>query len=138
MSALRRISEPFSPIKLHRAGLLRLQRIERYNEYKLTLRALAKEKHFTFPSQGVWVRFYIPCPRSWSEKKKRQYHGKLHMQRVDLDNFLKALFDGLFDEDKHIGHFQASKHWVNCESGWIEFELYDPTFPEIPSTQDEK
>lgn len=113
-------------------------RIERYNEYKLTLRALAKEKNFTLPSQGCWVRFYIPCPRSWSEKKKRHYHGKLHLQRVDLDNFLKACFDGLFDEDCHIGHIQASKHWVNFETGWIEFELFDPIFPEIAPPQEEK
>ena len=60
------------------------------------------------------------------------------MQRVDLDNFLKALFDGLFDEDKHIGHFQASKHWVNFETGWIEFEVSEPVFPEVLSAQEEK
>ena len=122
--------------KLSKTGLQRLLRIERYNEYKLALRAMALKQHFDFPSQGVWIRFYIPCPRSWSEKKKKFYHGKLHMQRIDLDNFCKALFDGLFTEDKHIGHFTASKHWVNFETGWIEFEITDPIFPEIPSTQE--
>lgn len=124
--------------KLHKKGLQRLLRIEKYNDYKLSLSALAKQNHFTFPSQGVWVRFYIPCPRSWSEKKKKFYHGKLHMVRCDLDNYLKALFDGLFSEDKHIGHFTASKHWVNFPSGWIEFELTDPIFPEVPSAQDKE
>lgn len=59
------------------------------------------------------------------------------MVRCDLDNYLKALFDGLFSEDKHIGHFQASKQWVNFETGWIEFEIMDPIFPEVPSAQEE-
>jgi Holliday junction resolvase RusA-like endonuclease len=121
--------------KLHKPGLQRLVRIERYNDYKLSLKALAKQNCFTFPNQGVWVRFYIPCPPSWSEKKKKLYHGKLHMSRCDLDNYLKALFDGLFSEDKSIGHYQASKQWVNFPTGWIEFEIGDPVFPEVTPPQ---
>ena len=116
---------------LRPAGLKRRNRIERYNDYKLSIAALAKEKRFDFPNQGAWVRFYIPVPRTWSKKKKKQYHGLLHMARPDIDNLCKAVFDSLFSEDKHIGHFQASKHWVYCETGWIEFEIVDPIYPEI-------
>jgi Holliday junction resolvase RusA-like endonuclease len=116
---------------LQPGGLKRLKRLERYNDYKLSICALAKQQRFAFPNQGAWIRFYIPTPRTWSKKKKKQYHGSLHMAKPDIDNLCKAVFDSLFSEDKHIGHFQASKHWVYSETGWIEFEIIDPIFPEI-------
>jgi Holliday junction resolvase RusA-like endonuclease len=119
--------------KLRPAGLKRLLRLERYNEYKLSIWALAKQHRFDFPNQGCWIRFYIPCPKSWSKKKKARFHGYSHLSKPDLDNLTKAVFDSLFPEDKNINHFQASKQWVNSNEGWIEFEISDPIFPEITS-----
>lgn len=43
-----------------------------------------------------------------------------HTSRCDLDNMVKALFDSLMSEDKHIAHFEAAKYWVNADKGWIE------------------
>src|SRR5882762_3956877 len=85
---------------LYPEGLKRLLRIERYNAYKADLSALCKQKGFTFPYQGAHIRFYIPCPKSWSQKRKTQYHGKLHTGKPDVDNLTKAVFDSLFSEDK--------------------------------------
>ncbi len=117
--------------KLRPAGLKRLLRLERYNEYKLCLGALAKSQKFILPPQGSWIRFYIPCPKTWSLKRKKQMHGTLHQSKPDVDNLLKAAFDALFAEDKYIGHLQISKHWVDSENGWIEIEIFKPEFPII-------
>lgn len=117
--------------KLRPSGLRRLLRLERYNKYKEDLKAIANSLHFTFPPQGATIRFYIPCPPSWSKKKKAQYHNTLHMARPDLDNCIKAVLDSLFTEDKIIGHLSASKHWVNFDVGWIEIEVTPPIFPSI-------
>jgi Holliday junction resolvase RusA-like endonuclease len=118
--------------KLQQNGLRRLLRLERYNKYKEDIRAVAREQHFTFPHQGACIRFYIPCPKTWSKKKKAQHHNTLHYQRPDIDNCIKAILDSLFTEDKAIGHIEASKHWINFDAGWIEIELKKPVFPSIP------
>ncbi|MBK7883590.1 MAG: hypothetical protein IPJ81_07125 [Chitinophagaceae bacterium] len=74
--------------KLYPSGLKRLLRIEKYNDYKATLLGIAKSKKFTIPAQGAGVTFFIPCPKSWSNKKKKRYHGTLHQSRPDLKNLL--------------------------------------------------
>lgn len=95
------------------------------------MRAESLRLHFDFPAQGANIRFYIPCPRTWSKKKKKQYHGTLHGSKPDIDNCIKAALDSLFIEDKFIGHLEASKHWVDFETGWIEIEVKEPVFPAI-------
>ena len=61
-------------------------------------------------------------------------HGKLHQARPDLDNLIKAVFDGMLVEDKHIAHIEAAKFWVDSENGWIEIVTVDPIYPtlEVP------
>ena len=119
--------------KLRPSGLKRLLRIERYNQYKIDLLSLCKAKGFTLPSQGLCIRFFIPVPKSWSEKKKRLYHGTLHQSQPDIDNLVKSAFDSLVREDKYVGHIGSiSKQWVNFETGWIEFEVIEPILPEVP------
>lgn len=106
---------------LRAAGLKRLLRIERYNEYKLSVSAEAKRVRFKMPAVGAGITFYIPCPKTWSQKKKKEYHGSFMQSTPDLDNFLKALIDSLVSEDKHIAQYTyLAKRWVNFESGWIE------------------
>jgi Holliday junction resolvase RusA-like endonuclease len=106
--------------KLKPSGLRRLERLERYNKYKLDVSALAKQQHFIFPSIGASIKFFLPVPASWSKTKQNQMHLQYHMTRSDLDNMVKALFDSLMAEDKHIAHFEAAKYWVNAERGHIE------------------
>lgn len=114
--------------KLREAGLKRLERIEKYNNYKIELLAEAKRKNFDFPPQGACITFYIPVPKSWSKKKKKQYHGKIHQSTPDLSNLLKAAEDALLLEDKYIGHYgELCKRWVDFESGWIEITIKEPT-----------
>lgn len=109
-------------------GLKRLLRLERYNQYKLDLLAEAKEQQFIMPPQGASICFFIPCPQSWSKKKKKQYHGQLNQSKPDLDNLLKAFTDSLMAEDKYIAHYgELSKRWVDFDRGWIEIRIQEPS-----------
>lgn len=113
-------------------------RLERYNQYKEDVRAIAKQIKFDFPMEGAQIRFYLPCPKSWSKKKRIRYHGTLHASRPDLDNCLKSLIDSLFTEDKTVGHLEVSKHWVDSPSGWIDISIKEAIFPVIPHPSKEQ
>lgn len=114
--------------KLRPSGLKRLLRIEKYNKYKVELSAEAKAKGFKMPHQGASIKFFIPVPKSWSKKKKKQYHQTLHQSRPDLDNYLKALVDSICDEDKYIAHYgELAKYWVDFDRGWIEITIQSPS-----------
>lgn len=113
---------------LRPAGLKRLLRLEKYNNYKVNLLAECKRHGFKMPSQGASICFYVPVPRSWSKKKKKQYHGTLHQSKPDLSNLLKAMEDAICEEDKYIAHYgEISKRWVDFDCGWIEVWIQEPT-----------
>lgn len=107
--------------KLRPEGLKRLMRLERYNQYKIDLSALAKAKKFVPPEQGGHLIFYIPVPKSWKKYKKEMMHNQLHQSTPDWDNLAKAFFDSLLSEDKQIADVRVTKKWINQETGWIEF-----------------
>jgi len=113
---------------LRPSRLKRLLRIERYNNYKLSLSAIAKSKKFTPPEQGGHLIFYINVPKSWRKKKKELMHLRLHQSRPDWDNLAKGFFDALMVEDKEIADVRVTKKWVNAENGWIEFIFNIPDF----------
>ena len=108
--------------KLRPAGLQRLLRIERYNQYKIDLLAEAKRKGFLLEPSGMHITFWIPCPKSWSQKKKTAHHGMLHQAKPDIDNLAKAFFDSLAVEDKIIANVTLTKRWVDFPLGWIHCE----------------
>jgi Holliday junction resolvase RusA-like endonuclease len=113
--------------RLRPSGLKRLLRLERYNDYKISLLAEAKRQRFTFPAEGAHVTFFIPCPKSWSKKKKKLYHFTLHQSTPDWDNLSKALCDSLLSEDKYIANVEVTKRWVDFPLGWIEIALKTAT-----------
>lgn len=57
------------------------------------------------------LTFVVPMPKSWSLKKKERMNGQPHQQRPDIDNYIKALFDAVCEEDSHIWHIKAKKIW---------------------------
>ncbi len=127
--------------KLRPAGLKRLLRIESYNEYKVDLLAEAKRHNFILPEVGAGIIFFVPCPKSWSNKKKKQYHGKFHQSRPDLKNLLSSFEDSLMTEDKGIAYYShLGKRWVNSDVGWIQITIYDPAklFIEPPSVEEDR
>lgn len=120
--------------KLYPSGLKRLLRLEKYNEYKISLSAEAKRMRFTFPPQGAFIKFFIPMPKTWRKFQRERMHFMLHQSKPDIDNLLKSTFDALFSEDKQIAHFEAAKFWVDFPIGWIEVSIKEPEHPscEIP------
>ena len=44
---------------------------------------------------SLQVGFFMPIPKSWSQKKKTEKCGKPHTSKPDTDNLLKALLDGM-------------------------------------------
>ncbi len=117
--------------KLHPAGLARLERLEKYNKYKIDLLALTKVKRFVLPSQGLCLKFFIPMPKTWRKWQRELMDGKLHRNKPDIDNLLKAFLDSLISEDKFIGHIgEISKHWTSKERGWIDVEIKNAPYAE--------
>lgn len=114
--------------KLKPAGLKRLLRLEKYNDYKISLAGIAKSKKFVPPEQGGHLIFYIPVPVSWKKYKKQEMHMKLHQSKPDWDNLAKAFFDSILSEDKAIADIRVTKKWVNTETGWIEFNYELPKY----------
>lgn len=79
----------------------------KYWTFKDELRALGA----TFDN-GEAITFIIPMPESWSKKKKELMNGTPHQQRGDIDNYLKAYFDCIFDDDSHIYKISGlEKYW---------------------------
>tara|TARA_R100000656_G_scaffold123856_1_gene100904 strand:+ start:1904 stop:2257 length:354 start_codon:yes stop_codon:yes gene_type:complete len=64
------------------------------------------------------IEFHVPMPKSWSKKKRALYNGQPHQQRPDLDNYLKAWIDSVFEEDSLVWKVKATKLWTD-ESGHI-------------------
>ena len=121
--------------KLRPAGLKRLLRLEKYNQYKLDLLTEAKKKGFKLEPSGMHITFWIPCPKSWSQKKKTAHHGMLHQARPDIDNLAKAFFDSLVVEDKFIANVTLTKRWVDFPLGWIHCEfkrVFNKVLVELP------
>jgi Holliday junction resolvase RusA-like endonuclease len=81
-----------------------------------------REKIRLDPS-GCRVTFFLPMPKSWSEKKRRAYRGMPHMATPDLDNLLKGLFDALYEKDSIIWDIAASKLWEEEGKIIIEKEI---------------
>ena len=59
------------------------------------------------------IVFHVPMPKSWSKKKKKQFEGKPHQQRPDLDNYLKAWKDSVYEEDAIVWNVEATKLWTS-------------------------
>jgi Holliday junction resolvase RusA-like endonuclease len=78
----------------------------RYRAFKDKLRL----RRVTMPER-CWVRFVLPMPEGWSEKKRFAYDNQPHRQRPDLDNLLKGLMDAVLKEDSGVHDVQANKVW---------------------------
>ena len=59
------------------------------------------------------IEFHVPMPKSWSNKKKIEMNGKPHQQRPDLDNYLKAWKDSVYEEDAVVWRVKATKLWTD-------------------------
>ena len=82
--------------------------------------------------------FFIPIPKSYSNKLKMSLHGTLHEQKPDWDNYAKGLQDGIqmtsdliekhflispISDDSSISSAAIRKIWINDPIGKIVFTL---------------
>ena len=71
------------------------------------------EPHNLLSLESFDIEFHIPMPKSWSKKNKAEFNGTPHKQRPDLDNYIKAWCDSVFEEDSVVWRFKASKRWTD-------------------------
>jgi Holliday junction resolvase RusA-like endonuclease len=60
---------------------------------------------------GDYVQFMVPMPASWPKWKKAEYWGEPHQSKPDIDNFIKAVLDALYEDDSHIYEISVGKYW---------------------------
>ena len=89
--------------------------VMRYFAFRDKVRALGVELQ-----SPCKITFYIEMPDTWSKKKRAAFNGKPHMNKPDLDNCIKALFDSVFSDDAHMWSFSAEKYWSERPSITVE------------------
>jgi Holliday junction resolvase RusA-like endonuclease len=99
-----------------------------YNAYKDMVR-LAK---VTIPPVPRVV-FWIPFPKTYSQKKRRELDRMPHIVKPDKDNLEKALLDAVFGkyaetDDSHVWLGWTEKRWT---SGAGKIEITDLSNTEI-------
>lgn len=101
----------------------RRNQIKRYFDYKRALKQEAALKLFVIPEENVWLKFYVPMPKSWRKKKRNQLLFEQKKSAPDIDNYVKGFIDGLLTEDKRLSDYRASKFWCDGETGFIEIHV---------------
>jgi hypothetical protein len=81
--------------------------VQKYYEYK----DLVRLHKVRVPEAGHHIIFVLSMPKGWSKKKREAMNGKPHQNKLDLDNLLKALYDSVYEEDKHIWDTRVTKIW---------------------------
>jgi Holliday junction resolvase RusA-like endonuclease len=81
------------------------------------------EPHNLLSLESFDIEFYIEMPKSWSKKKKALHVNQPHKQRPDLDNYIKAWCDSVFEEDSVVWRFKALKRWTD-QPGHIKLSSY--------------
>ena len=85
--------------------------VRQYKESKVVLQSAYHPNNLEFES--FEIEFHVPMPKSWSKKKRKDMAGSPHQQRPDLDNYLKAWKDSVFEEDSVVWRVKASKVWTD-------------------------
>jgi Holliday junction resolvase RusA-like endonuclease len=79
-------------------------------DYVEVLKWLAKKEKYELTDE-LNISFYIPIPKSYSKKLKRELVGKPHRKRPDIDNLVKGFLDALASEDGFVWNITAKKYW---------------------------
>ena len=82
-------------------------------------------RKISIPSFGAHVVFIIEMSPSWSQKKQREFDGKPHQNKPDLDNMLKGLLDAVYDEDCTVWQISCEKRWGKVGKIVIKSEVYN-------------
>jgi Holliday junction resolvase RusA-like endonuclease len=83
---------------------------------------------------ALW--FYVPMPESWRKSKVEAHLNKPKVTSPDIDNYAKAVFDGLMPrknkrfgekgaDDRRIHCFAVFKIWVKRGDECVKIVEYD-------------
>lgn len=120
-------------------GLRLKRRIERMVKYREDLAFLAKKAEFELPICGWSLYFYMPIPKGWSLKKRKQMHGQMNLAKPDCKNMLAIFEDSISKTDERNSQMAGlGKFWVDTMTivngekvignGWIEILLNQKTY----------
>jgi len=91
----------------------------RYWDYKDDIKNWGFQNDFKLKEE-IYVKFYIPMPKSWSIKKKAQMLYTPHQQRPDIDNYVKFYMDCMnkvvYLDDSQVIELSAKKIYNDKES----------------------
>lgn len=60
------------------------------------------------------LSFFLPFPKSYSQKKRDKLRGQPHELKPDLDNLIKGFKDA-FGSDSHVHTYtHMTKVWYDC------------------------
>ena len=85
--------------------------VAKYFVFKDKLQWLCKKEKYTLQPE-VTIKFELPMPEKWSEKKKKLMEGNPHKSRPDIDNLFKAFADSFGNDDGFVWCIKAWKTWA--------------------------
>jgi Holliday junction resolvase RusA-like endonuclease len=75
---------------------------------------------------NVFVIFYMPIPKSLSQKKKDTLKGLPHTKKPDLDNLMKAVLDAIngviYQDDSQVYRFSCVKLYSDKPRTYISIQ----------------
>jgi len=83
----------------------------KYRAYRDELKLKFRAAQFQLADQ-VEMIFYLPMPKSWSKRRKKELDNKpARTSPKDTDNLAKAVLDAIFKDDRHVWRLVATKYW---------------------------
>ena len=85
----------------------------KFFEFRDAVRKCEEEMNVILEMESFEISFHVPMPKSWPKWKKAEMNNEPHQQRPDLDNYLKAWKDSVYEEDAVVCKVKASKLWTD-------------------------
>ena len=98
-------------VRTTQAGKFADKRYHRYRDYKTELRLLLKQVGIHKCPSAFFIKFVMPFPVSYTDKKKDTLRGKPHTQKPDLDNLVKGFMDCFGTDDSGVHAITMLKVW---------------------------
>jgi len=105
------IINPMGAVRTTQAGKFADKRYHRYREYKTELRLLLKQVGIHKCPARFIIKFVLPFPASYSDRKKDLLRDKPHTQKPDLDNLVKGFMDCFGTDDSGVHAITMLKVW---------------------------
>lgn len=114
----------------------RKKQLEIHNAHKAEIRDWVARNEFKMPLGYFAVWFYVPMPKSWRPKERKEKLYSVHQNTPDLDNYLKQLYDSIMPrrnrqkkekgvDDRKIFCYAAFKVWVEFDEACVKIVEYN-------------